>query len=102
MVFCPEHPKRDQIMEFTPLSETTSIPASFIWEFPPPPPPPPPPRQRKDRTQCHHFGVPSFLFVRMLFFQQPLAQTYTFSGCLRKIIENAGTWTESWVNISLI
>ena len=37
MVFCPEHPKRDQNLKFTPLSETTSIPAPFIWEFPPPP-----------------------------------------------------------------
>ena len=26
MVFCPEHPKRDQNLKFTPLSETTSIP----------------------------------------------------------------------------
>ena len=40
MVFCPKHPKRDQIMKFTPLSETTNIPASFIWEFPPHSPPP--------------------------------------------------------------
>ena len=36
MVFCPEHPKRDQNLKFTPLSETTSIPAPFIWESPPP------------------------------------------------------------------
>ena len=35
MVFCPEHPKRDQNLKFTPLSETTSIPAPFIWESPP-------------------------------------------------------------------
>ena len=26
MVFCPEHPKRDQNLKFTPLSETTNIP----------------------------------------------------------------------------
>ena len=32
MVFCPEHPKRDQNLKFTPLSETTSIPVPFIWE----------------------------------------------------------------------
>ena len=37
MVFCPEHPKRDQNLKFTPLSETTSIPAPFIWDPPPPP-----------------------------------------------------------------
>ena len=36
MVFCPEHPKRDQNLKFTPLSETTSILAPFIWESPPP------------------------------------------------------------------
>ena len=30
MTFCPEHPPK-----FTPLSETTSIPAAFIWESPP-------------------------------------------------------------------
>ena len=34
MVFCPEHPRRDQNLKFTPLSETTSIPAPFIWESP--------------------------------------------------------------------
>ena len=38
MVFCPEHPKRDQNLKFTLISETTSIPASFIWKSPPPPP----------------------------------------------------------------
>ena len=31
-----EHPKQDQNPKFTPLSETTSIPVSFIWEYPPP------------------------------------------------------------------
>ena len=36
MVFCPKHPRRDQNLKFTPLSETTSIPAPFIWESPPP------------------------------------------------------------------
>ena len=40
MVFCPEHPKQDQNLNFTPLSETTSILASFIGELPPPPQPP--------------------------------------------------------------
>ena len=35
MVFCPEQPKRDQNLKFTPLSETTSILAPFIWESPP-------------------------------------------------------------------
>ena len=39
MAFCPEHPKRDQNLKFTPLSETTRIPAPFIWESSPPPPP---------------------------------------------------------------
>ena len=29
---CPEHPKWDQNLKFTLLSETTSIPAPFIWE----------------------------------------------------------------------
>ena len=33
MVFCPEHAKRDQNLKLTPLSETTSIAAPFIWEF---------------------------------------------------------------------
>ena len=36
MAFCPEHPKRDQNLKLTPLSETTSIPAPSIWESPPP------------------------------------------------------------------
>ena len=40
-MFCTEHPKRDHILKFTPLSETTSIPAPFIWESPPPPTPGP-------------------------------------------------------------
>ena len=35
MALCPEHPKRDQNPKFTPLSETTSIPVCFIWEFAP-------------------------------------------------------------------
>ena len=30
MVFCPEHPKWDQNLKFTPLSETTSILTTFI------------------------------------------------------------------------
>ena len=34
MVFCPEHPNRDQNLKFTPLSETTSIHAPFIWKSP--------------------------------------------------------------------
>ena len=37
LALCPEHPKRDQNPKFTPLSETTSIPVCFIYEFPPPP-----------------------------------------------------------------
>ena len=36
MTFCPEHPKWDRNPKFTPLSETTSIPAAFIWGPPPP------------------------------------------------------------------
>ena len=39
IAFCPEHPKWDQILKFTPLSETKSIPPLFIWDSPPPPPP---------------------------------------------------------------
>ena len=35
MVFCPEHPKRDHYLKFTPLSKTTSIPVRFIWDSPP-------------------------------------------------------------------
>ena len=35
MTFCPEHPKWDQNPKFTPLSETTSIPASFKWKSSP-------------------------------------------------------------------
>ena len=35
MVFYPEHPKRDQNLKFTPLSEMTTIPAPFIWESQP-------------------------------------------------------------------
>ena len=34
MAFCPEHPMWDQNPKFTPLSETTSTPTPFIWEFP--------------------------------------------------------------------
>ena len=37
MVFSPEHPKRDQNLKFTPLSETTSLITPFIWESPSPP-----------------------------------------------------------------
>ena len=36
MVFCQEHPKRDQNPKFTPLSETTSIPTPFTYGVPPP------------------------------------------------------------------
>ena len=36
MAFCPEHPKWDQNPKFTPLSETTSIPTSFICGVLPP------------------------------------------------------------------
>ena len=32
MAFCTEHPKWDQNPKFSALSETTSIPALFIWE----------------------------------------------------------------------
>ena len=39
MAFCPEHPKWDQNLKFTPLSETTSIPTHFICGVPPPTPP---------------------------------------------------------------
>ena len=35
-MFRPEHPKRNQNLKFTPLSETTSIPAPFILESPSP------------------------------------------------------------------
>ena len=34
MVFCPENPKWDQNLKFTPLSEMKSIPVPFIWESP--------------------------------------------------------------------
>ena len=37
MTFCQEHPKRDQNLTFTPISETMSIPVAFKWEFTPPP-----------------------------------------------------------------
>ena len=36
MAFCPEHRKWDQNVQFTPLSETTSIPTPFICGVPPP------------------------------------------------------------------
>ena len=36
MVFCPEQLKRDQNLKFIPPSETTRMPAPFMWEFPPP------------------------------------------------------------------
>ena len=39
MAFCPEHPKWNQNPKFTPLSETTRIPAPFICGVPPPPGP---------------------------------------------------------------
>ena len=35
MAFCTEHPKWDQNPKVTPLSETTSIPAPFIWKSTP-------------------------------------------------------------------
>ena len=38
MAFCPEHPKWDQNPKFTTLSETTSIPTTFIYGVPSPPP----------------------------------------------------------------
>ena len=53
MVFCPEHPKQDQNLNFTPLSETTSILASFIGEPPPPPPLPQPPRIQHCKKTLH-------------------------------------------------
>ena len=38
MVVCPENPKQDQNLKFSPLSETTSIPSPFhIRSLPPPP-----------------------------------------------------------------
>ena len=37
MVFCPEHPKREQTLKFTPLSVTTSIHPPFIYGSPSPP-----------------------------------------------------------------
>ena len=44
MVLCPEHPKGDQNLKFTPLSEMMSIPAPFHVGKPHPKPPPPTPR----------------------------------------------------------
>ena len=41
MVPCPEHPKRDQNLKFTPLSETTCIPTPVIWQSQSPTPPSP-------------------------------------------------------------
>ena len=38
LVIFPQHPKRDQNLKFTPLSETISIPTFFICRVPPPPP----------------------------------------------------------------
>ena len=38
MVVCPENPKQDQNLKFSPLSETTSIPSPFHIRSPPPPP----------------------------------------------------------------
>ena len=40
MAFLLKNPKRDQNLQFTTLSETTSIPVTFIWESPPPGPRP--------------------------------------------------------------
>ena len=37
-MFCPEHPKWDPNLKFTPPSETTSISTPFIYGVPPPPP----------------------------------------------------------------
>ena len=47
MTFCPEHPPK-----FTPLSETTSIPAAFIWEPP--------------RFTCFHLSTISVISVKRL------------------------------------
>ena len=32
VTFHPKHPKWDQILQITPQSETTSTPATFLWE----------------------------------------------------------------------
>ena len=41
MVSCPEQPKRDQNLKFTPLSKTTCIPTPVIWQSQSPTPPSP-------------------------------------------------------------
>ena len=38
LVIFPQHPKRDQNLKFTPLSETTSTPTFFYIPVSPPPP----------------------------------------------------------------
>ena len=35
VTFCPKNPKWDQSLQFKPQSETSSIPATIKWEFPP-------------------------------------------------------------------
>ena len=61
MVFCPEHPKRDQNLKFTPLSETTSIPAPFIWD------PPPPPGEKANAMRNEHLGMQKDAYFTIVF-----------------------------------
>ena len=55
MIF-PQHPKRDQNLKFTPLSETTSTPTFFIFESPHPPLPGPasPATHNRSYSVCKH------------------------------------------------
>ena len=52
MAFCAERTKWDEKPKFTPLSDTTSIPAPFTWESPRLHQPQP--EKRADISRCHH------------------------------------------------
>ena len=71
MVFCPEHPKRDQNPNFTPLSKTMSIPHPFHMQSSPP--------GENDQVQKVFFihcskGIKTHLFV-LVFLQIKLKHT---------------------------
>ena len=51
MRFRPRHPKWDQNLQFTPLSETMSIPFTFYMGVSPAPPLPPPPDENLYKSQ---------------------------------------------------
>ena len=77
MAFWPEHPKSwDQNQKFATLSETTSIPARFIWE--------PPAVNVLSRIRVQHLSAPlSYLHKIWRDHHLSFLFLYTFIGELR-------------------